>query len=316
MKSFTNRMKDVSPYACLMAAIISLAFAQKVLAQDTGPSDAVEMERVSVEGGELEYEVRGDGEPVLLVHGAMIAGSFLPLMDKQSLANYRLIRYHRRGFAGSTAPDGPDDLQVADAVALLAHLGVDRAHVVGHSGGADIALHLVYEHPEVVHSLVLLEPPDVGQVPSRTIFRDEVIAPATRRYQAGDPAGAVDRFMAVMVSGADWHAKIARMVPGGPEQAVDDAATFFEERTEKNGTQAEKWELDMQKAEKIPERIPILYMWGSETLHFLKEAKDLFRTWVPRTEIHRVDGVGHSLQMENPEAVADVIADFLRRHPI
>ncbi|NBB72410.1 MAG: hypothetical protein GVY35_01880 [Bacteroidetes bacterium] len=46
------------------------------------------MRRAPVQGGELEYEVRGDGEPVLLIHGAFIAASFLPVMDEPSLANY------------------------------------------------------------------------------------------------------------------------------------------------------------------------------------------------------------------------------------
>ena len=46
----------------------------------------------------LEYEERGDGEPVLLIHGALIATTFVPLMSEPALADrYRLIRYHRAG---------------------------------------------------------------------------------------------------------------------------------------------------------------------------------------------------------------------------
>ena len=52
----------------------------------------------------LEYEPHGEGEPVLLIHGSHVADSFLPLTREVVLADrYRLIRYHRRGFAGSSA---------------------------------------------------------------------------------------------------------------------------------------------------------------------------------------------------------------------
>lgn len=274
-------------------------------------SERPEMKRAPVPGGELEYDVRGDGEPVLLIHGAFIAAAFLPLMEEPALADYRLIRYHRRGFAGSTAPDGPLEHQVDDAAALLRHVGVERAHIVGHSGGGRIALKLSLDAPEAVHSLTVLEPPNVGPAPSRPEFYKEVIQPATERYQAGDTVGAVDIFMKEMVTGSDWRREIARHVPGGPEQADTDAPTFFEDRDSREG-----WVFDAEEASRLSDSIPILYVWGSETRPFLKESSDLFRTWLPRAEEHRVQGVGHSLQMEDPQAVAEGIAEFLRRHPL
>jgi pimeloyl-ACP methyl ester carboxylesterase len=94
--------------------------------------------RAPVQDGELEYDTRGDGEPILFIHGGLIAGdSFRPLFAEPSLADYRLITYHRRGYAGSTAPnvslDDRFEQAPADAVALLEHIGERRAHVVGHS---------------------------------------------------------------------------------------------------------------------------------------------------------------------------------------
>jgi pimeloyl-ACP methyl ester carboxylesterase len=85
------------------------------------------MERARVKGAELEYEVRGKGEPVLLIHGSHVARSFFPLMSQPALVDsYMLIRYHRRGWLGSTSPHGPFSIeeQAADARALLEHIGV------------------------------------------------------------------------------------------------------------------------------------------------------------------------------------------------
>ena len=136
------------------------------------------MDRVRLDGRELEYEVRGAGEPVVLVHGAHIADAFAPLLAEPALAErYQLVLYHRRGFAGSTHPDGPLSItqQAADCRALMQHLSVARAHVVGHSYGGVIALQLALDAPDIVHSLALLEPAlltRVYGVPMQAVARD------------------------------------------------------------------------------------------------------------------------------------------------
>ena len=79
------------------------------------------MNRVRIDGRELEYEVRGAGEPVVLVHGSHIADAFAPLLAEPTLTErYRLILYHRRGFAGSTHPDGPPQGMAAGLASFFA----------------------------------------------------------------------------------------------------------------------------------------------------------------------------------------------------
>src|SRR5689334_23104318 len=106
------------------------------------------MERATLEHIELEYEVAGTGEPVLLIHGSVIADGGKPLMSAPALADkYQLIRYHRRGYAGSTHPIEPVGIseQASDAAGLLRALGIATAHVVGHSYGGDVALQLALD---------------------------------------------------------------------------------------------------------------------------------------------------------------------------
>jgi pimeloyl-ACP methyl ester carboxylesterase len=108
----------------------------------------------------LEYDDSGDGEPVVFIHGAFIADAFRPLLSEPVLAErYRLISYHRRGYGGSSPPREPMTFAIAasDCSALLSHLGVRRAHVVGHSYGANVSLQLALQAPGLVHSLSLLE---------------------------------------------------------------------------------------------------------------------------------------------------------------
>jgi pimeloyl-ACP methyl ester carboxylesterase len=154
------------------------------------------LERASLDGAELEYQLSGTGEPVIFIHGAFIADIFHPLLAEPSLADrYRLILYHRRGYAGSSRASGPVSVaqQAADCRALLRHLGVERAHVVGHSYGGDVALQLALESPGVVHSLVLLEPGlMVGA--SAQAYR-EALARGAERYREAGAAVVVDEFL-------------------------------------------------------------------------------------------------------------------------
>src|SRR3954451_20611415 len=113
------------------------------------------MDSIKVNDVALEYEVRGVGEPVLLID-MLIPDCFVPLLSEPALADrYQLIRYHKRGWVGSSPAPPPVGFadHAADAAALLDRLGVRRAHIAGHSTGASIGAQLALEHPEKVHTL-------------------------------------------------------------------------------------------------------------------------------------------------------------------
>jgi hypothetical protein len=65
------------------------------------------MDRAPVEGIEPEYELRGSGEPVVLIHWGVASAFAEPLVDEPALADYRLLSYHRAGFGASSRIDGP-----------------------------------------------------------------------------------------------------------------------------------------------------------------------------------------------------------------
>jgi 3-oxoadipate enol-lactonase len=256
----------------------------------------------------LEYEVHGAGEPVLLIHGSQVAGSFLPLAREPALADrHRLIRYHRRGFAGSDRAADPFDIedQARDAQALLAHLGVERTHVVGHSYGAVTALQLALDAPRAVHSLVLLEPPLLS--PELAADLGPRLAPAIEAYAAGDARAAVDAFMRA-VCGPDWREAAAAAVPGGAEQAERDVATFFEVEA----PALQRWAFDRERVRQLAP--PVMYVVGSESAPLFEAARALFTAAVPRAESVVLPGLDHLLHVRDPRRVADVVAGFLARH--
>jgi pimeloyl-ACP methyl ester carboxylesterase len=172
------------------------------------------MERAAIDGVELEYQLRGSGEPVVLIHWGVSAAWAEPLMDEPALADrYRLLSYHRAGFAGSDRIEGPVSIgdHARHCALLMRQLGIERAHIVGHSSSAVIALQLALDFPDAVHTLALMEPARPFQRTEEQqaeIVRDVVgprfsaIAPATRpRPLTPGPAGSSDRTTVARWSG-------------------------------------------------------------------------------------------------------------------
>jgi pimeloyl-ACP methyl ester carboxylesterase len=256
----------------------------------------------------LEYEEAGRGEPVLLIHGAIVADTFVPLMGEKTLTDgYRLIRYRRRGHGGSDrASEFGLAQQARDAVALLAHLGVERAHVVGHSGGGTIALQLAMDAPGRVHTLVGLEP--AVMPPEAVAGFLGAAAPIVDAYRSGDVARAVDLWMEA-VSAGDWRSAVANM-PGVAEQVEKDARTFFEVEL----PTISQWVFDRDRTGRISQ--PVLYVLGGESGPLFEAARDFFRSLVPGVEVVVLPGVNHLMQARDPEVVGRAIAGFLSRHPM
>ena len=125
------------------------------------------MQSFSHEGFDLAFLDRqpasGSGDPVLMIHGFasshyvnwVAPGWFKTLND----AGYRAIAFDHRGHGASTKTyDGADytpDKMASDAAALLDHLGIERAHVMGYSMGARVSAFLALSEPGKVATLVL-----------------------------------------------------------------------------------------------------------------------------------------------------------------
>jgi pimeloyl-ACP methyl ester carboxylesterase len=272
-----------------------------------------EMEKAAVNGVELAYEVTGSGEPVLLISTGPIADSFRPFLGEPALAErYRLVTYRQQGQGDGTQSPAPVSFaaHAADAAELLRHLGVGRAHVVGHSTGAAIALQLAFDRPEIVHTLVLLEP-TLTSVPSAAAFFEHV-GPALAAYGSGDREGAMAGFLSI-VSGLEWRAcraVIEDHVPGGVAQAMKDADNLF------GGClpALQAWAFGAEQAAGISQ--PVLSVLGTETDPWFVEGRDLLHSWFPQVEDCVAEGVGHLLHMQRAEPVAEGIAEFLGRHPM
>lgn len=275
------------------------------------------LERAPINGDFLTYQQRGEGEAILTIHGALVADAFLPILDQPALEGYRVIQYRRSGYSNSAALDlAPEeflDRAASDAIALMDYLGIDRAHLVGHSSGAVIAMKVALREPDRVQSLVLLEPPISTGPAAETLFAH--IGRAGSYHEAGDSAAAVDAFLSRLIR-PEWQALMGDQVPGAVDQATEDAGTFFE--LEVPGLSEFIW--DEKRAARLS--MPALYVLGSESSSiagadgFFEQGKTLLVSQLPNAESITLDGMDHSMQIGFPEQLAPIVAEFAARHPI
>lgn len=108
----------------------------------------------NVNGTSLYYEVAGKGEPIVLVHGALHSTRTWDEQWEFLANNYQVIRYDCRGHGKSALPTHDVYFQNEDLKALLDFLGIDKAHILGHSAGGQIAINFALTYPERIISLI------------------------------------------------------------------------------------------------------------------------------------------------------------------
>jgi len=266
--------------------------------------------RVLLPDAALEVDVRGSGEPIVLIQTALVADEFSPLAGQlERWDDYQVILYHRRGYAGSSPVRGPGSIErdASDCQRLLAALDIERAHIVGLSYSAAVALRLAADAPTCVHTLTLIEPPPV-HVPSADEFL-AANADFIEDYRLRGSAMALDRFLARVI-GPDWRASIEHHVPGGAEQVRRDADTFF--GTDMPALVA--WRFDAEDAQRIQQ--PVLYIGGNESGLWFAEVRDLVLSWLPHAQDVVLKGADHSLAMTHPAEIAAAMSAFLRDRQI
>ena len=261
----------------------------------------------------LEYELRGHGDPVVLIHWGVGASWAAPLLAEPALRDrHLLLAYHRAGFAGSSRVEGPISISehARHCRLLMRHLGVDRAHVVGHSSSAMIALQLALDHPEGVQTLAVME--SARPVPPTELqasFVREFVLPALAHYRAGDKAAAVDTFFSG-VFGPEYHERLEQGLPHGFEEAVAAADAFFGQEL----PALQEWPFSEEDAHRIVQ--PVLLVLGARTTPTFPERRDLLLSWLPNVERLDLPETSHLLHIENPSGTAAGLASFFARHPL
>jgi pimeloyl-ACP methyl ester carboxylesterase len=268
------------------------------------------MARAPIDGIELDYAIRGTGDPVVLVHWGVCAAWAEPLLEAPALSErYRLLSYHRAGFGNSGHVEGP--LSMADhaeqCCRLMRHVDIERAHIVGHSSSAAIALQLALDAPEAVQTLTLMDAArPAPQTETQAAFARGFAEPAIQRYHTGDTAAAVDTFFRG-VFGPRYREALEEGLPGAFDQAVADADAFFGQEL----PALYQWSFTEQHARRVSQ--PVLLVHGEHSAPTFAERRDLLLSWLPNAEPFELPGANHLLHVENPNGIAEALDGFFAR---
>jgi pimeloyl-ACP methyl ester carboxylesterase len=178
---------------------------------------------MTVDGVRLRYRESGAGEPVVLLHG--LGGDLQAWsgLGDSIAAEYRVIALDQRGHGESDAPAAASAYgreMGEDVVRLLDHLGVMRAHLVGHSMGAVIASYAAVRHPGRIATVSLLAPPfyadSAAAASIMTPFAEDVargdgLRNFLRRFAPELSDSAADAFNAEMMAASDRDMMIGVM---------------------------------------------------------------------------------------------------------
>jgi pimeloyl-ACP methyl ester carboxylesterase len=265
------------------------------------------VDRYDFDDVELTYEMKGRGAPVVLVHASAFVSWYVPLVE--GLADLTTLRYRRR--LRPSESGGYRSLTVADDAAicgrLMDHVGWPRAHIVGHSYGALVALQLAMDAPERVGSIALLEPAARGVSSSVQVVA--ALEPVVAAYRSGDTAGAVDAFLR-HVGGDGYRAVLDRVVPDASGDALAEADLFFQVEM----PAVTRFRFGPSEAARIT--APVLNVVGTESVPRFREGGELVQSWFPQAERLTVPRAGHLLMVQNPAAVAEGLRAFHSRHPL
>ena len=266
--------------------------------------------RVENDGVGIHYEVHGEGRPVVLLHGFPDSGRlWRHQVPSLAGAGFRVIVPDLRGFGASDKPEGIDHynllLLAADLDAVLDAEGISRAHLVGHDWGAALSWAVAAMLPDRVDHLAALS---VGHPSS---FLDDGFEQAQKSWYMllFQFTGIAEEWL----SGDDW----ANFRAWSHHPDADAVITDLENGSLTPG-------LNLYRANVPPESLvgpplelpsvqaPTMGIWSSGDFaltegQMTRSAKHVAGPW----RYERIEGPGHWMQLEDPDAVNELLLDFL-----
>lgn len=280
--------------------------------------------RTTVPVGDIEIActIVGDGDPVIVVHGAIGLGStYMRTLDTWA-DEFRLVHYDQRG-SGRTPLGDVHKVSFAGGVedldGLRRGLGLDRVQLIGHSAGAYLAALCASAHAEAVSGLVLLSP---GPPLTPDLMRRFGMAMAARRTPADDDdrraieqsAGFRDHEPAVL----ERH-QLNTFSPFFRDRASLERVTLgFTEITAANVQQAAERMVGSLGALEPMSRMadiscPTLVVHG-DLDPIPVEWSRLVADTIPDADFVLLEGASHFAMVEDPDALHAAVVPWLRTH--
>ena len=263
-----------------------------------------------INGVNLYWELSGSlGDPLVFVHGSWGDHHGWDQIVPGLARSFRVLTYDRRGHSQSERPtiQGSVREDVADLAALIEHLDLAPAHIIGNSFGGSIVLRLAAELPDLFRSLQVHEPPlfklIVNSAAQQTLqtFQERIAVVIELVEKGKFEAGARHFTDTIAFAPGAWE-----QFPNEVRQTfIFNAATFLDE-----GRDPESLSLDLQALANFTQ--PALLTQGDQSAPFFSLALDEVAPAIPQAQRRTLAGIGHVPQATHPEKYIEVVTSFIR----
>jgi pimeloyl-ACP methyl ester carboxylesterase len=258
--------------------------------------------KVKIAGGDLQYDVRGQGPAVLFLHAFPLG---LVMWDEQAAAleaTHQVVRFDCRGFGGSPPADGILTMEriADDAAALLDHLGISKAVVCGCSMGGYAAFAMVRRHPSRLRGLVLADTRAGADTEEARANR----ATLGEKVRREGPVAAAEAFLPKLVgetTKAERTTLVERLrgiILANPASGIADALAGLGARADSVPTLREI-------------HVPTLVVCGDEDVLTPLAESEAIRRGVAGARLEVIPKAGHLANVENPQAFNAALHSFL-----
>jgi len=254
-----------------------------------------------VEGGKLFYEEAGSGPPIVLIHDGLLHREVWDAQLASFASAHRVIRYDRRGYGRSPAPEAPYS-NIDDLSRLFDLLGIGKATLMGISSGGGLAIDFTLAHPEKVEMLVL-----VGAVVGGLGYSDHFFLRGGH-YTADDRQSPVSRM-------AYWTGKDPYEIAPENEEARRKARRLLEENP-RNLDDAKNALARRPDRPALPDlgkiAIPVLVLAGESDIPDVHAHAGAISAGIPGAARVVVPGAGHLVPLEKPEEFDAEVSRFMQ----
>jgi 3-oxoadipate enol-lactonase len=263
---------------------------------------------VQIDGRGINYEMRGEGHPLLLIHGGL---GDMRMWDDQvpTLAeHFRVIRFDLAGFGHSDPPAG--DLAYFEEIGtLLDALGIKSAYLVGVSLGGRIEMDFAIAHPDRVDALVLVAPGLSGYS-----FSPETMArinEADELLEAGETDKGVELELRLWIDG---QGRSPDQVDGGVRERVREMnAGNYTRYLGEETPEGDLIDLEPPAISRLGEiQVPTLVIIGDSDVPDMQAIADQLAADIPKARKVVIENAAHHPQMEHPEAFNRIVLEFLQ----
>jgi pimeloyl-ACP methyl ester carboxylesterase len=267
-----------------------------------------------INGVKLYWELNGEaGDPLVLVHGSWGDHYGWAQIVPALAESFRVLTYDRRGHSQSERPmaQGSVRQDVADLAALIEHLGLAPAHILGNSFGGSIALRLAGERPDLIRSLLVHEPPLFALIvdpAAKQVLESlqERIAVVIDLLEKGESEVGARHFIETIAFGPGAWAELPAEVR---QTFIFNAATFLDEARD-----SEALLLDLAALATFSK--PTLLTQGEQSQPFFPLALDAVAPALSQAQRRTLAGVGHVPQATHPEKYLEMVMSFIRNIPV